>query len=318
MNINAFVRDRELASRIAKLGTESDIALFNYRDGDRHLNIVSPIRYPDKLSSLLFSLNMSDVAILDISEMNREIGEIIIALNSLGMRDGGIILRNYLLPEQIKPFIGDTALKDYKILEDGHERVRDFLFSMVKETDDSNEPVRVVIDHYFPVKGVGLVALGMVESGVVERHQKLRMYPSDKIAHVKSIQVHDVDVNSAGKGSRVGLALKNVKEDDLERGMVLVLAESPIDVIDGKCEIEVAVSPFFKKELGEGDVIHIFAGLQMIPARIVGGSTSAGKKSVLTVLPEKRFADYNDMKKLLGHIDSPLPRVIGAFLPLRV
>lgn len=314
MNVNAFVRDRELASRIAKLGTESDIALFNYRDGERHLNVVSPIRYPDKLSSLLFSLNMSDVAILDISEMNREIGEIIITLNSLGMRDGGIILRNYLLPEQIKPFIGDTDLKDYKMLEDDHERVRDFLFSMVKETDDSSEPVRVVIDHYFPVKGVGLVALGMVESGVVERHQKLRMYPSDKIAHVKSIQVHDVDVDSAGKGSRVGLALKNVKEDELERGMVL--AESSVDVIDGECEIEVEVSPFFNKELGEGDVIHIFAGLQMIPARIVGGSTSAGKKSVLTVLPEKRVADYNNMKKLLAHIDSPLPRVIGAFLPI--
>ncbi len=315
MNVNAFVRDRELASRIAKLGTESDIALFNYRDGERHLNVVSPIRYPDKLSSLLFSLNMSDVAILDISEMNREIGEIIIALNSLGMRDGGIILRNYLLPEQIKPFIGDTALKDYEILEDDHERVRDFLFSMVKETDDINEPVRVVIDHYFPVKGVGLVALGMVESGVVERHQKLRMYPSDKIAHVKSIQVHDVDVNSAGKGSRVGLALKNVKEDDLERGMVLATHE--VDTFEDECDFEVEVNRFFGRELGEGDVIHIFAGLQMVPARIVAGSTIAGKKSVLTVLPEKRFADYGGMKKLLAHIDSSMPRIIGAFSGVR-
>ena len=310
MNVNAFVRDRELASRIAKLGTESDIALFNYRDSTRHLNVVSPIRYPDKLSSLIFSLHMSDVAILDISEMNREIGEIIVALDSLGMTDGGIILRNYLLPEQIKPFIGDTALKDYEMLEDNHERVRDFLFSMVKETDDSG-PVRVVIDHYFPVKGVGLVALGMVESGVVEKHQKLRLYPTDKIAYVKSIQVHDVDVSSAGKGSRVGLALKNVKEDDLERGMVL--AVDGVDTFEGECDFEVEVSRFFGKELGKGDVIHIFAGLQMIPARIVDGSTTAGKKSVLTILPEKRFADYGKMKKLLAHIDSPMPRIIGAF-----
>ncbi len=315
MNVNAFVRDRELASRIAKLGTESDIALFNYRDGERHLNVVSPIRYPDKLSSLIFSLHMSDVAVLDISEMNREIGEIIIALNSLGMREGGIILRNYLLPEQIKPFIGDTALKDYKLLEDDHEKLREFLFSMVKENRNHSEPVRVVIDHYFPVKGVGLVALGMVESGVVEKHQKLRLYPTDKIAHVKSIQVHDVDVDSAGKGSRVGLALKNAKEEDLGRGMVL--ATEGVNTFEGECEVEVEVSRFFGKELGKGDVIHIFAGLQMVPARIVDGSTTAGKKSVLTILPEKRFADYNGMKKLLAHIDSPMPRIIGAFSGLR-
>lgn len=310
MNVNAFVRDRELASRIAKPGTESDIALFNYRDGERHLNIASPVRYPAKLSSLVFSLHMSNVVLLDISEMSREVGEIIVAIDSLGMTEGGVVLRNYLLPEQIRPFIENTALRDYQMLEDNHEKVRDFLFSMAREGDDGG-PVRVVIDHYFPVKGVGLVVLGMVESGVVRRHQDLRLYPTDRIAHVKSIQVHDVDVDSAGAGSRVGLALKNVKEDDLEKGMVL--AESSVDVIDGECEIEVEVTPFFKKELGRGDVIHIFAGLQMIPARIVDGTTSAGKKSVLTVLPEKRFADYNDMKKLLGHIDSPMPRVLGRF-----
>ena len=314
MNVNAFVRDRELASRISKLGTESDIALFNYRDGERHLNVVSPIRYPGKLSSLIFSLHMSDVAVLDISEMNREIGEIIVALNSLKMSEGAIVLKNYLLPEQIEPFTKDTALKDYEMLEDNHERVRDFLFSMVKETDDSG-PMRVVIDHYFPVKGVGLVALGMVESGVVARHQKLRLYPTDKIAHVKSIQVHDVDVSSAGKGSRVGLALKNVREEDIERGMVLAAEE--VDTFEGEFDLEVEVSRFFGKELGKGDVIHIFAGLQMIPARIVGGSTKAGKRSVLTILPEKRFADYDGMKKLLAHIDSPMPRIIGAFSVVR-
>jgi len=310
MNLNAFVRDRELASRIAKPGTESDIALFNYRDGERHLNIVSPVRYPAKLSSLIFSLHMSNVALLDISEMNREVGEIIVAIDSLGMTEGGIVLRNYLLPEQIRPFIENTALRDYQMLEDNHEKVRDFLFSLAKEGDDDG-PVRVVIDHYFPVKGIGLVVLGMVESGVVRKHQDLRLYPTDRIAHVKSIQVHDVDVDSAGAGSRVGLALKNVREDEIERGMVL--AESSIDVIDGECEVEVEVSPFFKKELGPGDVIHIFAGLQMIPARVVDGSTTAGRSSVLKIALEKRFLDYEGMKKLLGHIDSPIPRVIGRF-----
>ncbi len=313
MNISAFVRDRDLAVRVAKLGTESDIALFNYKEGDKHLNIVSPIRYPDKLSSLIFSLHMSEMAILDISEMNREIGEIIVALQSLNMTEGGLILRNYLLPEQVEPFIKDTALKDYKILEDDAGKVREFLFSSVREGGDEG-PVRVVIDHYFPVKGVGLVALGMVGSGTVEKHQKLRLYPTDKVAQVKSIQVHDVDVSSAGKGSRVGLALKNVKEEDLERGMVL--AEADVSVFDGDVKLRVNVSPFFKKEISTGDVVHIFAGLQTIPARVIDGTTAPGKSSEIIVKPEKPFADYLGMKKLLAHIDSPMPRIIGGFLLL--
>ncbi len=311
MNINAFVRDRELASRIAKRGTESDIALFNYKEGEKHLNVVSPIRYPDKLSSLIFSLHMADVAVLDISEMNREVGEIIVALSSLNMARGAVVLRNYLLPEQVEPFLKETPLKDYRFLEDSPEVVREFLFSCEGGSGDSNGPTRVVIDHHFPVKGVGLVALGIVVSGTVERHQKLRLFPTGKEAQVRSIQVHDVDVNSAGVGSRVGLALKNVKEDEMWRGMVL--AEEGVDVFDDEVRIRLKASPFFGKGLASGDVVHLFAGLQMIPARIVAGEVAAGKDSLLTLMPEKHFADYPGMKRLLAHIDSPMPRIIGPF-----
>ena len=42
-----------------------------------------------------------------------------------------------------------------------------------------------------------------------------------KTAQVRSIQKHDEEFDVAGEGDRVGLALKNVEVEDLDRGAVL-------------------------------------------------------------------------------------------------
>ncbi|EQD44859.1 elongation factor Tu domain 2 protein, partial [mine drainage metagenome] len=77
------------------------------------------------------------------------------------------------------------------------------------------------IDHFFGVKSVGTVALGFVLSGKVEKHQDLLLSYLDRKVQVRSIQMHDVDVDAAGPGARVGLALKNADPEELERGMIL-------------------------------------------------------------------------------------------------
>ncbi|MCI4361477.1 MAG: hypothetical protein L3J91_07200, partial [Thermoplasmata archaeon] len=64
--------------------------------------------------------------------------------------------------------------------------------------------VQVPIDHAFPVKGVGAVALGVVRRGSLTAHEKLRLFPTPKLVEIRSIQVHDVDVRAARTGERVG------------------------------------------------------------------------------------------------------------------
>ena len=77
------------------------------------------------------------------------------------------------------------------------------------------------VDHAFNVKGVGVVVLGVVTSGVVQKHATLNVLPGGKSAQVRSIQKHDDEFDVAGEGDRVGLALKNVEVEDLDRGAVL-------------------------------------------------------------------------------------------------
>jgi len=45
--------------------------------------------------------------------------------------------------------------------------------------------------------------------------------PGEQAITVRSIQKHDDDFDWAAEGDRVGLALKNIESDDLDRGFVL-------------------------------------------------------------------------------------------------
>ena len=92
----------------------------------------------------------------------------------------------------------------------------------------------MIIDHFFKVKSVGTVALGFVLSGTLKKHQTLYLNPTGLQAQVRSIQMNDVDYDQAPAGSRVGLALKNVDVDDMERGYLLEERKiEPVDTRDG-------------------------------------------------------------------------------------
>ena len=56
------------------------------------------------------------------------------------------------------------------------------------------QPLVVPIDQHFNVKGIGLVAIGYVQSGVVSVHDEVTMLPNGGTGSVKSLQVMDDDV----------------------------------------------------------------------------------------------------------------------------
>lgn len=74
------------------------------------------------------------------------------------------------------------------------------------------------MDHRFPVKGVGTVALGTVTQGVVRKHDALSNLPGGEETVVRSIQRHGRGVDHALQGERVGLALKGLGPQELDRG----------------------------------------------------------------------------------------------------
>lgn len=73
----------------------------------------------------------------------------------------------------------------------------------------------VYVDRAFNVKGVGVVVLGYALTRV-SIHDKFIAYPMNLEVEVRSIQVLDEDQDSVMPGTRVGLALRNVRLEDIE------------------------------------------------------------------------------------------------------
>ena len=292
----AALGNPEMASKIGKKGTVSDITMYNYKGQEGDITFMHPHRYPERLPPLLYSVNLAHGALITVDGIDRTLGEMMVALDLRGVGQGVFILRNYLVPEQITPLIKNTSLASYEFMEDPIE-IREKLTGYAME--GLSENTLIPIDHFFPVKGVGTVVLGTVLGGKVEVHQELQVYPYEKKVQVRSIQVHDRDTKEAGLGSRVGLALKNIDVDELDRGVTL--AEPGSMLVGRKFRMKPVLSPYWKGSVSEGMVMHLSSGTQFVPGRVI-------EENMIEM--ERKMAVSPGERILMVHLEST-PRVIG-------
>jgi selenocysteine-specific translation elongation factor len=265
------------------------MSFFNLKKGDDSVTYIVPSRYPEKLQSLANALAMADAAVLVVDMLDRELGEAIVAIDSFGISRGFIILRNYLSADQLRPFVVGTTLEEFRFHEHDARLLNDSVLDMELRPVDG--PVKVPVDHFFDVKGVGTVALGCVRRGVLRQHDCLVAYPTVKKALVRSIQVHDEDVPEAPFGARVGLALKGIEVSDLERGVIFAPAGSL--KVPEKLVMDFAVSRYWKGTVRKDMVLHAACGLQIVPARVeaaAGEGIGPGATGRVTLKFEKLLA----------------------------
>ena len=268
-NLNIAVLGKPGYSReLGKKGTQSDVILYNTKKGEVTQTIIEASMYPEKLQSLFYAASFADIAVLVVEEINAAFGETILMLDCLGVDEGIIVLRNYITADQIKRFIKDTALENYSIMDEDLPHLRQILQERADNipAGEASERGAMIIDHGFNVRGIGAVALGVVRRGQVHKHDKLMALPSDKVAQVRSIQKHDDDFDTAEIGNRVGLALKNVEADELERGMILTNDQEikAIEHING----ELRLVKYWANPVNTGMAIHVGCGMQFIAATI--------------------------------------------------
>lgn len=260
----AVLNDAALAAALGKKGTVSDIGFFNFKKGDIGVAYVYPSRYPEKLQSLANTLAMADAAVLVVEKLDRELGEQIVALDAFGIARGFMILKNYLSADQLRPFVAGTTLEEFRFHDlDPYQINEDFAAMDIPPVEGT---VRVPVDHFFDVKGVGTVALGCVRRGVSRQHDELQVWPTAKRTTVRSIQVHDEDVPEAPFGCRVGLALKGIEARDLFRGAILAPAGSL--KAPERIETDFSASRYWKGTITKGMTIHGACGLQIVPMHV--------------------------------------------------
>jgi selenocysteine-specific translation elongation factor len=304
----AIIGDNNIGAELAKKGTESDIRFFNLKRSEISITYVAPFRYPEKIQSLMHALMMADAVLLVVEAIDKVLGEEIIAIESSGIKHGYIVLKNYIQPDQLKPFIKGTVLEKYAIVEPDINKINDFFINL--EIMNIDGPVLVPVDHFYNVKGVGVVILGVVKRGVLNQHEELEVYPTGKKALIRSIQVHDEDVKLANFGERVGAALKGINIEDIERGCIIAPAGTLKLYESGT--LELYPSKYWKGDIHTDKVIYLSVGMQIRSARVTSkDAVKPGQKSLLSVKFEKPLA-CNDGERLVAiDIDAKDLRIIG-------
>ncbi len=305
--------DLSARRELGKVGTQSDLHLHDFKDGGRDVTVLVPDRYPDQLKCLSYAVLGADAAVLVVSEINAQAGEQILAADAAGIAHGVIVLQNYLQPEQIAPLLKGTTLETWEIqTEADWPAVRAHLAAAPEEAMDGD--VLVPVDHHFDVKGVGAVVLGVVRQGTLRKGDTLYAWPGKVICPVRSIQCHDVDVAEAVTGDRVGLALRNTKAEQLDRGMVLAPADADLrDLRTGDAvEFTLRRSGFSKQELGEGSVVHLGIGMQFVPVKLTSAAPGPGEDAKVTGELQKGLVVGARESGVLWHVDAKPQRVVGS------
>ncbi len=309
-------------------GTRSDILFYNRLDNS--LNQVfcglTPLDYPEKIKPLLQTLVISNIHILVIdlnAGLNASIGEILVAMDLFYQlyRTKALIViaginshTEWKLSEtkkKIEVILESTSLKNTAIFElktkEDYDKLKKEIIQLgikLLEKDSSNEiNTKILIDHVFPVKGIGTVILGIVKQGKVQSGQMLEIVGYEaavKKVIIRSIQKHDRNFKVAYEGDRVGLALKgNISPRDVSRDNILV---SP-GVFEQVNEIKakVFINQFYAPKGGiikPGNDVQYFGlvGLKLSPLKFIDGQDLLPGKSGIVRIHFDKSVVYDGME----------------------
>jgi len=328
-------------------GTKSDMQFFNRLDDKLHavFTAVSPIGYPDKVKTLIQTCAETKIHIMVIDAetgITAEIGEIMVLMDifaryygtqTLVVLGGFTSSNEWRIPEiqkQLPQLVKNTALKaipiyslqsreDFTILK-GH------IYTLASQNAPheseslagQENPIaysKVLIDHAFPVKGVGCVVLGLVAQGEILAGQMYDLMPTQPKVILRSIQKFDRNFKTASVGDRVGLALKGVRAETIDRNSIFCTLGSMTTSDSFRAKIE--VSPYYKGTLSpkEKKAFHLIADLGISAIKLKSGEDIApGHSGVIELGLEKPLVhDAQGVRGIIadfGPFDNKL-RIVG-------
>ena len=314
----AFVGTDSLAKSLAKLNDVRDIESYVHKE-ERNgevciISLLRPLKHPEKIRPLLSVLNVAEVGVVEIGKVDAALGEVLVSFGVSGIRNGIAIINpsegEWVDSEQVRTILSQAGLEGWSIhesLPEVHD-LREELFRHLDNMLGEGEALILPVDQHFNVKGVGLVAIGYVQTGSVNKHDEVLILPANEKGIVRSLQVMDDDVGVAKAGDRVGVALRNLREEALHRGCMISHPDSEAMVRHDKSTLKISIAPFQKRGLQVDDVIHAAVDLQFVVGRVThveGTQLGVDWDSPLWVRKE------NLPSILITQLDAAPMRVIG-------
>ncbi|MCO7124069.1 selenocysteine-specific translation elongation factor [Ihubacter massiliensis] len=172
-----------------------------------------------------------------------------------------------VVKEDIKDNVAGTFLEGAPIMEvssytgQGIEELKNQILEMAAQCGSRREDrrlLRLPIDRVFTIDGFGTVITGTLMEGSVGTGDEVLLYPSQKKAKVRNIQVHGNTVTEARAGQRTAINLAGIKKEELNRGDV---AAYP-GLLENTRMIDVRIDMFdrTKRILKSGSRLHFYYG----------------------------------------------------------
>ena len=145
-------------------------------------------------------------------------------------------------------------------------------------------PARLPVDRVFPLKGIGTVVTGTLWRGEIKAGDALVVQPGGERVTVRSVQVHDHPAEVAHAGNRVGINVRGVEKDQIERGRWLVApaaASTPTSAFDAWIELLPSA-----RALKSGSAVRLHHGTAQFVARVTvveGKEIAAGGEGAAIV-----------------------------------
>ncbi len=202
--------NENLASFIGKKGSENGLVFYNRKLDENLIVAIMPANKEDKVYyNMAESMLIAGQIVISTENVDKLLGEVIVAASLIEKH--AIIINENDVSKMVS-----GLLKDFELCS--REEV---LSKIVGRNEQHEGDIRIDIDKAFPVKGIGTVLLGIVTRGKIKVHDSVH-HSSGKVVTIKSIQSQDVDVAEAGYGTRVGLAVKGIEYDEVEKGDLLL------------------------------------------------------------------------------------------------
>lgn len=197
-------------------------------------------------------------------------------LKTLQIKKGIIVLTKADLVEEawtemvsddIRDMVKGTFLEGAPIMQvsantgKNIELLKDLIFQMTKDLGTRREDpslLRIPIDRVFTIGGFGTVVTGTLMEGSVTVGDEVQIYPGERIAKVRNLQVHGSMVDTAYAGQRTAVNLLNVKKEEINRGDVIASKNSMKQTM--LVDVKVKMFDDAKRTLENGSRLHLYYG----------------------------------------------------------
>ena len=200
-----------------------------------HILLAKQVNVPKVIVALNKVDLVDDEELLDLVEM--EVRELLTKYGYDG--DDVPIIR----VSALKALEGDAAAEDQVM-----ELINAIDKYIPKPERDFEKPFLMPVEDVFSIKGRGTVVTGRIETGIVKINEEVEIIGFDKntTSTVTGVEMFRKLLDEGQAGDNVGLLLRGVKKEDVQRGQVIVKAGS----IKAKSKFEAEVYILKKEEGG--------------------------------------------------------------------